>query len=77
DLDAGELGGSVSFSPPDSERVLGYVLYLATYQPVAGESASRVEIAEMAVGLETMQIPPDTALMNFSHLLVLPLLARI
>ena len=37
----------------------------------------RVEIAEMAVGLETMQIPPDTALMNFSHLLVLPLLARI
>ena len=32
DLDAGELGGMVSFTSPGSERVVSYVIYLVTWK---------------------------------------------
>ncbi|CAE7230479.1 unnamed protein product, partial [Symbiodinium sp. CCMP2456] len=72
DLDAGELGGTVSFVPPTSaERVVSYVAYLATS---FGDSASyRSQLgSDIVVGVdsEIAEILPDTALANFSHVLV-------
>ncbi|CAE6912079.1 unnamed protein product [Symbiodinium natans] len=62
DLDAGELGGTVSFLPPASaERVVSYVAYLSTG---FGDSMSD-RTCEEAVG-----ILPDTALANFTHVLI-------
>ena len=72
DLDAGELGGTVTFLPPtSSERVVSYVAYLATS---FGDSASyRSQLgSDIAVGVdsEIAEILPDTALANFSQVLV-------
>ncbi|CAE7192730.1 unnamed protein product, partial [Symbiodinium sp. KB8] len=72
DLDAGELGGTVSFVPPTSaERVVSYVAYLSTS---FGDSVSyRSQLgSDIVVGVdsEIAEILPDTALANFSQVLV-------
>eukprot|EP00434_Breviolum_minutum_P017639 symbB.v1.2.015570.t1/scaffold1165.1/size134377/2 len=67
DLDEAELGGRVTFDGAGlSERVVSYVIYLATsFMPVAG----RWKILEFT-GREVMDLPPETPLKNFSYILV-------
>ncbi|CAK9114838.1 unnamed protein product [Durusdinium trenchii] len=66
DLDAGELGGRITFKAPASERVVSYVTYLALSLQTA---SGRWEIEEMSHRV-TIDIPADTALLNFSYILV-------
>ncbi|CAE7214103.1 unnamed protein product [Symbiodinium sp. CCMP2592] len=68
DLDLDQLGGNVSWSPPNlTESVLSYVVYLAE----SSDGLDRAWIPpEVPVGSNYLLIPPDTDQENYSHILV-------
>ncbi|CAJ1408191.1 unnamed protein product, partial [Effrenium voratum] len=68
DLDAGEVGGEVSWGPPQSglEQVSGYGVYLAADTEGTGRSKVSIE----AVGTHETTVPDSTAVGSFTHVLV-------
>jgi len=68
DLDLDQLGGNVSWSPPNlTESVLSYMVYLAE----SSDGLDRAWISpEVPVGSNYLLIPPDTDQENYSHILV-------
>lgn len=70
DLDAGQLGGTVSWgSPLDTVSVTEYNVYLAE----GASGAGRLHLATLpALGARSFLVPADTALASFTHVLVYP-----
>ncbi|CAK9006050.1 unnamed protein product [Durusdinium trenchii] len=66
DLDAGELGGNVSWSEPqDSSLVANYVVYLAD---LGGDRVQAADTTE--VGSTVVAMNPDTLVLNYTHVVV-------
>lgn len=56
DLDPGDLGGDISWLEPlDTRLVMQYVVYLAT-----SAGADRSQISAVALGTNTLNVPPET-----------------
>jgi len=67
DLDDWEIGGKVSWTPPEDPGVLeGYVLYLA----VSATGGSRSLLGNVTVGANSLDISADFPLGNYTHVLV-------
>ncbi|CAE8611043.1 unnamed protein product [Polarella glacialis] len=68
DLDAGQLGGAMSFEPPTvSDLVVDYLIFLATSPPGEG----RLQVGgNLSVGTNEAALPAETSLSNFTHLVV-------
>lgn len=67
DLDASELGGSVSWEPPQvTTTVTGYRLYLA--EDVNG--TNKTLLGEQVKGTNSLTVPVNTELLSYSHILI-------
>eukprot|EP00435_Cladocopium_sp_Y103_P001321 s3583_g1.t1 len=67
DLDATELGGTVSWEPPQvTTTVTGYRLYLA--EDVNG--TNKTLLGEQVKGTNSLTVPVNTELLSYSHVLI-------
>eukprot|EP00930_Biecheleria_cincta_P034347 TRINITY_DN23750_c0_g1_i1.p1 TRINITY_DN23750_c0_g1~~TRINITY_DN23750_c0_g1_i1.p1 ORF type:complete len:4185 (-),score=632.85 TRINITY_DN23750_c0_g1_i1:7-12414(-) len=67
DLDRYELGGDLLWNrPEDDSEVTHYLIYLAEDR----KGASRSLLGNVTVGTHIFSIPPETALLSFTHLTV-------
>ncbi|CAL1130808.1 unnamed protein product [Cladocopium goreaui] len=78
DLDARELGGNLSWDPPEElDLVDSYQVYFAVVEDDSNSSDAALTFVErrflgtvLSGALTEFVIPPETALSNFTHLLV-------